>query len=76
MATAEVQHVARTLADHLPVLQVLVPFVAAPLIVFLGNRALAWLTAGQQTRLVGKDAAGQPVHRLLGCLPGHMLPIQ
>ena len=42
MATAEVEHAARTLADHLPVLQILVPFVAAPLIVFLGNRALAW----------------------------------
>jgi multicomponent Na+:H+ antiporter subunit D len=42
MATAEVEHTARTLADHLPVLQVLVPLIAAPLIVVLGNRALAW----------------------------------
>ncbi len=43
MATAvEVHHVARTLSDHLPVLQVLVPFLAAPLIVVLGGRALAW----------------------------------
>lgn len=31
-----------TLADHLPVLQVLVPFIAAPLTVLIGSRRLAW----------------------------------
>ena len=35
-------HVAMSLADQLPVLQILVPFVAAPLIVLLGSRRLAW----------------------------------
>ena len=42
MATQEVHHVALTLTDHLPILQVLVPFVAAPLVVVLGSRRLAW----------------------------------
>jgi multicomponent Na+:H+ antiporter subunit D len=37
-----VEHTARTLRDHLPVLQVLVPFCTAPLIVLLGSRRLAW----------------------------------
>ncbi|MEZ8006595.1 MAG: monovalent cation/H+ antiporter subunit D family protein [Amylibacter sp.] len=36
------EHTARTLYDHLPLLQVLVPFCAAPLIVLLGSRRLAW----------------------------------
>lgn len=35
-------HTAATWADHLPVLQILLPFVAAPLIVLLGSRRLAW----------------------------------
>ncbi len=39
---AETTQVARTLADHLPILQVLVPFVAAPLVVLIGSRKLAW----------------------------------
>ncbi len=38
-------HAPLALADHLPVLVVLVPFVAAPLCVVLGDRRLAWLTA-------------------------------
>ena len=42
MATQEVHHVALTLTDHLPILEVLVPFVAAPLVVVLGSRRLAW----------------------------------
>ncbi len=42
---AETVHHAATLADHLPVLQVLVPFVAAPIIVVLGSRRLAWPVA-------------------------------
>lgn len=43
MATpSEVHHTAMTLADHLPVLVVLIPLVSAPLIVFLGGRSLAW----------------------------------
>lgn len=37
-----VEHTARTFRDHLPVLQVLVPFCTAPLIVLLGSRRLAW----------------------------------
>jgi len=37
-----VEHTARTLTDHLPVLQVLIPFMAAPIIVFLGSKRLAW----------------------------------
>jgi len=41
MAT-EVTHTAATLVDHLPVLQILVPFLASPLIVVIGSRALAW----------------------------------
>jgi len=41
MATEHV-HVARTLMDHLPILVVLVPFLAAPLTVLLGSRRLAW----------------------------------
>jgi multicomponent Na+:H+ antiporter subunit D len=39
---SEVTHTAATFADHLPVLQILVPFIAAPLIVVIGSRALAW----------------------------------
>ena len=42
MATQDVHHVALTLTDHLPILEVLVPFVAAPLVVILGSRRLAW----------------------------------
>ncbi len=42
MATETTQQVAMTLADHLPVLQVLVPFVAAPLVVVVGSRGFAW----------------------------------
>ncbi|MCB1339991.1 MAG: monovalent cation/H+ antiporter subunit D family protein [Pseudooceanicola sp.] len=42
MATESVVHTAMTLHDHLPVLQILVPFIAAPLTVFIGSRALAW----------------------------------
>lgn len=39
---AEHVHIARTLTDHLPILVVLVPFLAAPLTVLLGSRRLAW----------------------------------
>ena len=42
MSAEAVQHTAMTLTDHLPVLQVLVPFVAAPLTVLIGSRNLAW----------------------------------
>jgi multicomponent Na+:H+ antiporter subunit D len=42
MAAETAQHAALSLADHLPILQILVPFVAAPLIVLLGSRKLAW----------------------------------
>lgn len=42
MAAATVPHAALTLADHLPILQVLVPFMAAPLVVLVGSRRLAW----------------------------------
>ncbi len=42
MATAEVAVASKTLADHLPVLQVVVPLVTSPLIVVIGVRSLAW----------------------------------
>jgi multicomponent Na+:H+ antiporter subunit D len=42
MATETVHHTALTLADQLPALQIVVPFVAAPIIVLLGSRRLAW----------------------------------
>lgn len=42
MATETVQHTALTLVDHLPALQILVPFIAAPIIVLIGSRKLAW----------------------------------
>ena len=42
---AEVTHVARTLSDQLPALQVVIPMLSAPLIVFLGARGLAWWIA-------------------------------
>lgn len=40
--SGEVVHTAASWADHLPVLQILLPFLAAPLIVLLGSRRLAW----------------------------------
>ena len=42
MATETVHHTALTLGDHLPLLQILVPFFTAPLIVLIGSRRLAW----------------------------------
>ena len=45
MAGDGLNHVSMTLTEQLPILQVLVPFVAAPLIVFIGSRSLAWLIA-------------------------------
>ncbi|SFT81657.1 monovalent cation/H+ antiporter subunit D family protein [Sedimentitalea nanhaiensis] len=42
MATETVLHTALTLVDQLPALQILVSFIAAPLIVVLGSRRLAW----------------------------------
>ena len=42
MATQTVHHTAMTLSDHFPILQILIPFIAAPLIVFIGRRNLAW----------------------------------
>jgi len=41
MASETVHHTAMTLSEHLPILKILVPFVAAPLIVFIGRRI--WL---------------------------------
>ena len=41
MAGDGLNHVSMTLTEQLPILQVLVPFVAAPLIVFIGSRSLA-----------------------------------
>lgn len=43
MAVEHTEHVAKTLMDHLPVLQVVIPLISAPLIVFIGNRRLAWV---------------------------------
>ncbi len=45
MAVVETTRVAMTLYDHLPVLQVLVPLVSAPLIVLIGSRRLTWSIA-------------------------------
>jgi len=47
--SGEVTHTAATLTDHLPVLQILVPFLAAPVIVLLGSRRLAWPIAFAST---------------------------
>ena len=40
--STDAPHIAKTLTDHLPVLVVLVPFLAAPLTVLVGSRRLAW----------------------------------
>jgi len=45
VTTENIHHVSASLGDHLPVLVVLVPFVAAPLLVFIGSRRLAWSIA-------------------------------
>jgi multicomponent Na+:H+ antiporter subunit D len=45
MAGETAHHTALTLQDHLPILQVLIPFVASPLIVLIGSRGLAWFIA-------------------------------
>ena len=42
MSTEALQHAALTLNDQLPALQILVTFMAAPLVVVLGSRRLAW----------------------------------
>lgn len=42
METEIIHHASVSLADHWPILSVLVPFLAAPLIVILGSRRLAW----------------------------------
>ncbi len=42
MATETVHHTALTLVDQLPALQILGSFLAAPLVVVLGSRRLAW----------------------------------
>ena len=42
MAMQTVHHTAMTISDHLPILQIIIPFIAAPLIVFIGQRKLAW----------------------------------
>ncbi|EBA02319.1 NADH dehydrogenase/oxidoreductase [Rhodobacterales bacterium HTCC2150] len=40
--THDVAHTAMTLIDQLPVLQILIPLVAAPLLVLLGTKRLSW----------------------------------
>jgi len=45
MATSEVQHTALTLHDQLPVLQIVIPMLAAPLCVLIGQRHAAWWIA-------------------------------
>ena len=43
MATeVEVTHTALTLTEQLPILQIVIPFLTAPIIVLLGNKTLAW----------------------------------
>lgn len=41
-ADAGLHHTALTLADHLPVLVVLIPFLMAPFVVLIGRNRLAW----------------------------------
>ena len=43
--TEPIQHIALNLTDQLPILQILVPLIAAPVIVVLGLRQLAWTLA-------------------------------
>ena len=46
MATeTDIQHVAMTLQEQLPVLQIVIPFMTAPLIALIGSRVLAWWLA-------------------------------
>ena len=42
MSAQAVTHTALTLSDQLPALQILVTFIAAPLVVMFGSRRLAW----------------------------------
>jgi len=42
MATSEVQHTALTLHDQLPVLQIVIPMLAAPLCVLIGQRHIEY----------------------------------
>lgn len=44
-----VEHTARSFVDHLPILQVLIPFCTAPIIVLFGSRRLAWPLAFMAT---------------------------
>ena len=43
--TEPIQHIALNLTDQLPILQILLPLIAAPVIVVLGLRQLAWALA-------------------------------
>ena len=45
MAVDTAQHVSLSLADHLPILVVVVPFMAAPVAVLIGNRTAAQVIA-------------------------------
>lgn len=45
MATSEIHSVTLSLHDQLPVLQTVVPFIAAPVIAFVGSRSLSWYIA-------------------------------
>ena len=42
---APVDHVALSLIEQLPILQIALPFIAAPVIVFIGQRQIAWILA-------------------------------
>jgi len=59
---AQAAEKALSLIDHLPVLVVLVPFLAAPLVVLLGSRRLAWplaFTAALSSLAVALTLLGQ-----------------
>ena len=43
MAIEQVNHVALTLEEQLPIWLIVIPFVAAPLILLFGNKGLAWV---------------------------------
>ncbi len=43
MAIEHANHVALSLQEQLPIWLIVIPFIAAPLILLLGNKQLAWL---------------------------------
>ena len=42
ISSEPIHHIALTLSDQLPALQIIIPLVAAPLVILIGARAVAW----------------------------------